>query len=350
MTIGIYNPYLDTLGGGERYCLDIASCFVQEHKVDLFWDDPTILKTAEKRFGINTQHISIVPNIWKNSGIVSKLKESKKYDVLFFASDGSIPTTLAKKTFLIFQFPMSWIKLNSVINRFKIDRITGILCYSQFVKAHLASVFQAKAHVIMPAVDKDLFRPGKKEKLILSVGRFTAGKNTKKQEVLVDVFKTMYKNDIQGWRLVLSGGMLPQDKELVASLTDRAKGFPIEIFPNAPLDELKALYGSARIYWHAAGYGENLTDHPDRAEHFGLTTIEAMSAGAVPIVFAGGGQNEIVQDGINGRLWHTLQELQSYTNFVIEDDHVEKNLARGAQARVNDFSIHRFNENLHQLV
>jgi glycosyltransferase involved in cell wall biosynthesis len=44
-------------------------------------------------------------------------------------------------------------------------------------------------------------------------------------------------------------------------------------------------------------------------EHFGIVTVEAMLAGCVPVAFAGGGQLEIVNHGVDGFLWRTQEEL-----------------------------------------
>jgi hypothetical protein len=38
MKIGIYSPYLDTVGGGEKYMLTIAEGFSKENNVDVFLD------------------------------------------------------------------------------------------------------------------------------------------------------------------------------------------------------------------------------------------------------------------------------------------------------------------------
>ena len=43
------------------------------------------------------------------------------------------------------------------------------------------------------------------------------------------------------------------------------------------------------LFWHAAGLGEDPTTNPDRFEHFGISVVEAMSAGAVPMVYEHGG-------------------------------------------------------------
>ena len=41
MKIGIYSPYLDTLGGGERYMISLASHWSKSHEVSVYWDSKT---------------------------------------------------------------------------------------------------------------------------------------------------------------------------------------------------------------------------------------------------------------------------------------------------------------------
>lgn len=350
MKIGIYNPYLDTLGGGERYCFDIARCLVNYHDVEIFWDNPEILSRATERFHIDTTGMRVVKNIWKSGNVLTRARQSRRYDVIFFVSDGSIPFVFSPKAFLLFQFPVPWVNGRDFLTKLKVSRITSMLCYSEFVKRHLDRTFGRGARVLVPAVDIALPAPSKKERLILSVGRFTTGMNTKKQDVLVSVFKRMYGGGLTDWKLVLAGGLLPSDTPFMEQLKEEARGYPIEIIPNASFAKLQELYGRACIYWHAAGFGENLETHPERAEHFGLTTIEAMSAGAVPVVFAGGGQKEVVADGVNGFLWKTEDELIRHTQLLGDDTKTWNRISRAARGRAKEFSRERFCSKLRELV
>ena len=68
-------------------------------------------------------------------------------------------------------------------------------------------------------------------------------------------------------------------------------------------------HARASLFWHAAGYGVDPARAPERLEHFGIATAEAMLCGAVPLVFPGGGQAEVVQDGVTGVHWRTPPEL-----------------------------------------
>jgi glycosyltransferase involved in cell wall biosynthesis len=115
------------------------------------------------------------------------------------------------------------------------------------------------------------------------------------------------------------------------------RDYPITLHPNLPHAALAALLGQARLYWHASGYGENLQRSPDRAEHFGISTVEAMSAGCVPLAFNAGGQPEIIEHGKSGWLWNTLGELQTQTLQLARQPDKLSALAEQARARSRIF-------------
>jgi hypothetical protein len=96
MKAAIYNPYLDTLGGGERYTMGVARALVaKDFRVDVEWKDMSIKEKLEKRFDIDLSNVNFIKNINRGDG----------YDVCFWVSDGSIPILRARKNFLHFQMP-----------------------------------------------------------------------------------------------------------------------------------------------------------------------------------------------------------------------------------------------------
>ena len=111
---------------------------------------------------------------------------------------------------------------------------------------------------------------------------------------------------------------------------------------NATGEVVRRLLAEASIYWHAGGFGEDPERHPERFEHFGIAVVEAMAAGAVPLVFAAAGPAEIVQHGVNGYLWETLDELVELTSRLIGDPALRNRLSVAAQQRAADFSAGRF--------
>lgn len=346
MKIGIYTPYLDTLGGGEKYIFDIANCLSGENEVSIFSSEEDILKSVEERFGYDLKKTKTVDSIFNGT---KSLYKSKDYDVIFFVSDGSIPTLLSKKNFLIVQFPLNWVKL-SVFDKIKLSKINSIICYSEFVKAHLKKTFKKNIIVIPPYVKSYYDKKIKKENMIISVGRFTKGMNRKKQEVMVEAFKRLVDSGIKDWSLALLGSYREKDKDYFDAIKKMTDGYPIEIIGNSSIETLSEYYNKAKIYWHAAGFGEDMEKNPERAEHFGITTVEAMSAGCVPIVINQGGQREIVEDNINGFLWDTEEELIRKTENVIRDKDIFERVSKKAIKRSNDFGNEIFCTNINKLI
>src|SRR6266571_1736860 len=135
MKVGIFDPYFDTLGGGEKYISDIASYFLQEHEVFLFWNEEEAVKKAEARFQVSLTNLKVIKNIFTPSGnVVEKFLVTSKFDMLFYFSDGSVPLLFSKKNILIFQFPVNWIVKPGLFTKIKFHNIQKVLCYSDFVK------------------------------------------------------------------------------------------------------------------------------------------------------------------------------------------------------------------------
>jgi glycosyltransferase involved in cell wall biosynthesis len=232
----------------------------------------------------------------------------------------------------------------------KLSNIDAIVCYTDFVKKHLDKTFHKNAKVIYPPVPSIATNSRKKENIILTVGRFTKAMNAKKQEELIGMFKELTKMGLQKWKFVLIGSYLPGDRDFVEKIKESASGYPIEIITNASYAELTEYYGKAKIYWHAAGFGEDLEKYPERAEHFGITTVEAMSAECVPVIINAGGQPEIVEDGKSGFLWRTKEELLHKTQVLIEDKATWEKMSLSAKERARDFSEEKFCEEIRKLV
>ena len=140
------------------------------------------------------------------------------------------------------------------------------------------------------------------------------------------------------------GGTTPGEihEAYLADIYQSSKGYPIVIHPDATFEELVRLYTESTIYWHASGFGENEKQHPEKFEHFGITTVEAMASGCVPIVISKGGQPEIVKNNENGFLWNTLKELKKQTLQVIEDPTLQNRLSSAALASSKTYDKNHF--------
>jgi len=355
MKIGIYDPYLDDLGGGEKYMMTIAECLSKEHEVSVFWDHEEDLQELTQRFSLDLKKVTLTKNIFSpDVGWIEKILETKKYDAIFYLSDGSLPFVLAKRLFIHLQQPVKYIRTTSWKDKIKFSQVKGIFCNSQFTASfNQSKLSQHKIFVIYPPVE--LF-PAEltKENIILHVGRFRVKKvnaqDYKKQGIMIETFKKMVDKKLKDWKFVIAASVKHQDKDQFALLQESAKGYPIEFCVNKKNKELWQLYNKAKIYWHASGYGEDLTEHPEYAEHFGIATVEAMGAGAVPVVINAGGQKEIVTDGENGLVWNTLEELAEKTIKVMEHEKTWKKLSDQARIRAKYFSKEAFSKRIHELV
>src|SRR5690606_1999397 len=138
------------------------------------------------------------------------------------------------------------------------------------------------------------------------------------------------------------GGCAPEHRAYLDQIRDEAAGLPVVLHPDASGAELRDLYGRASIFWHAAGLGEDPQRHPDRFEHFGITTVEAMSAGAVPVVIDAAGQVEIVEHGASGYRFAGLDDLVAHTERLIADDAWRATLSAAAEHRARDFGWDAF--------
>lgn len=330
MKIGIFAPYLDTIGGGERYIMTLAEYWSQKgYEVDIFWNNSKIKKVIEERLGINLDKIEFVEDIFSSKiSLPQRWQITKKYDLIFYVSDGSIPFLFAKKNILHFQVPFKGVGGKSLLNRLKLIKFKHVVCNSNFTKKHIDQEYGIKSQVVYPPVAVEDFKPGKKENLILSVGRFVkTGQqkglirplHSKKQNVLIEAFKKVCGQGSKGWQLILVGGVLKEDESHVDALKKLANGYPIKIKTNIKFAELKKYYGKAKIFWHAAGFGEDESQHPERVEHFGIAVVEAMAAGCAPVVVNKGGLPEIVKNGLNGLLWKTKADLVKNTLQLIAE-------------------------------
>jgi len=221
----------------------------------------------------------------------------------------------------------------------RIASYDAIWTNSAFTSRWVHKYWGRESGVVYPAVEVESIHPLPKKNWILSVGRFFVALHNKKHLVMIDAFKELCRQGLQGWELHLAGEAIddPIHQKYLRSVQSAAHGYPIHLHINAPLADLRRLYGESSIYWHAAGFGEDEERDPIRSEHFGISTVEAMAGGCVPVVIQKGGQTEIVNHGVDGFLWSSLTDLQRYTHLLVHDEAMRGAMAESAQLRSRQF-------------
>ncbi len=344
--LGIYDPYLHILGGAEKYIFTIALCLASDYEITLFTDKKDLISQAERKFGINLLELNI--KSWTNDRS-QRINHLKHLDMFLYVTDGSLFYSPAKCNLLLIQTPLH-IPTNNLFNKIKLWRWQKIICYSQFMAKIISKRLNRYPDVLFVPIQKIPKKHFQKKNLILSVGRFFPNLHNKKQLELVYIFKGMVSQGLKNTELVLVGSVDPGGESYLDKVKQEALGFPIKIITDAGFEKLQKLYQEAKIYWHGTGYGENLELYPEKAEHFGVATVEAMQYGAVPVVFAGGGQTEIVENNVNGILWNNSAELVNQTNKLLKNEKHWKLLSETAIITSQKYSQDKFCQKLREII
>jgi len=384
LRISIYNePAGSGIGGSEFVAAVLAEALAKDHKVDLFHRIPTLTTEMLARNsgtnldGVQVRCIDTVPlNLSRRNPLIH-YRESRKalarlsdsYDVFIAITHDIPPFCHAANGALIVLFPAypaPYIKPQGGIDVKLAMRRPARYAYHSWAWARRMESYQLKTaisdfsrrwtqrlwrvdcQVVYPPVDIS-FRPQEKDRIILSVGRFALegeGHRKKHKEMLL-TFQRMKVNGLAGWDYVSVGGLpdTPKHKAYFEELSRIALASGSQLVSNMSRHELRNLYERATVFWHAAGYGEDENTQPLFAEHFGISTVEAMAAGCVPVAIKKGGQVEIVEHGISGFLWETLDELESYTARLLTDYKLRAQMSEAARKRAKMFSRDSFIQN-----
>lgn len=235
-----------------------------------------------------------------------------------------------------------------------------LLAISEYTREWIARRWNQPSEVLTPPVDVSMFTappPSEKAKVILSVGRFFHGSHSKKHVEMLEVFRRMHdRGEIpRGWEYHLAGNLHRGrlvDLEYFADVERLAEGYPVKLLVDLDLAQLVEEYRRASIFWHAAGWGESERRQPEKFEHFGMTTCEAMASGCIPVVIAKAGQLEIVEHGETGFLFTRADELAAITKRLIDgygEPWTHEIMARAA-ASVERFAVPRFEERLLEIL
>lgn len=334
----IFDPYLDTLGGGERYCLTVAKCLLDNGwGVDFAWNDADILEKAAKRFSLPIENINITGKKIESYSSFEKIFLFRKYKLCFWLSDGSIPMLLSDKNIIHFQVP--FVRKIEQANKLKIKLIDKVICNSEFTKKFIDKSYGVKSDVLYPPIDTNSFSPGEKTKTIIAVGRFENTMQSKKQDVLIKAFKKLFNSGVKDWQLVLIGGSKEGEKnnKFINKLKKMSEGYPIKFIVNAPFEVLKKYYAKSSLFWHAAGYGIDENINPWKVEHFGMATVEAMASGCIPLVVNKGGQKEIITQK-SGFLFDTIGQLVELSKKLADNPQLLNKMSKAAVKESKKYS------------
>ncbi len=368
MKVFLYSPYIPKhFGGGEKYLLDVARVLAASKRLkvkvaisqDNRFTQKTHMQIKQKYatfFNMDLRNVEFVSSpLGSSASSLSKILWTKKFDIGFYCTDGSLFFSLAKKNILHIQVPLKNIKHNW-LDRQKIKSWHKITTNSFFTKSIIEpswNISVDEAHQplvdVQPLISQtDL---AKKEKIILNVGRFFPQLHSKRQDILAIIFSRLvnqYKKEMKNWKLVFVGGV--EDQEYLERVKKLAIGLPIEFVHDADNKQLQDWYQRSSIYWHATGYRVDQMQEPHKVEHFGISTVEAMAAGCMPVVIPKGGQAEILNDQLLKWSWLTQKECIKKTKQLVINRKLRVQLQQLAQKRSLVFAPDIFVKKLSDLI
>lgn len=279
---------------------------------------------------------------------------TREHDLFFYCSRGLL-TGRARKNVAIIHFPMDKKITFPTYQKIPVLKPLAVRTDKEFMAkydyffpnsqftAHWLKekwdVPEEKVHVLYPPVT--LIASSKLQNVKQRNSIFVCSRIEKSKKI-EDLIQAFSDSDFlnKNCTLTVAGSIKNESPEYIRHL--QAINPKVTFVFEPSREQIEELFLKATIFWHAKGFGE--TD-PYQMEHFGITTVEAMSAGCIPVVINKGGQVEIVTEDC-GFKWDTLEELVSFTEQICGGSFDEEKITREAQNRSKDFSKEAFTNQL----
>ena len=358
--IALYIPNLIIYGGGaEVYGLLLAEILDENNSVVILTHDP-----HDESFDINSvydmygiKHFETIFLKYKKIKHLNGVQIWKDMDRLSSEIDIFINCTYGimrgmRNTLSIhlihFPFPRQTGLIGKIYNKVYVNSYQAYISNSKYTQGYLKQYWDVDSKILYPPIamepadDKVIQN---KKRIILAVGRIV---NDKKILEMIDAFKRIYNDGAWDYKFVLIGNKDDKEMDYLSRVIDSIKDYPIELYTNIEKKELINWYRKATIFWHAKGLNED--EDPYNAEHFGMTTVEAMANGCIPIVINKAGQKEIVKHGVDGYRWDTVTQLVEYTLSVMTDKTDLLNIQKRAIDDSREYLLEQFRENANRVL
>ena len=228
-----------------------------------------------------------------------------------------------------------------------------VMANSEYTRGWIDRLWDIDADVLFPPIQVQRLHPAaEREKAVITVGRFFApglGHGKRQLEMVEQFAAASRAGRLPGWRMHVLGGMEDSQRGYVEQVRAAGAGVPVEVVVNAPRTQVEDLLSTASVFWSATGLGEDEQARPWASEHFGMTTVEAMAGGCVPVVIDRAGQKEIVREGVDGFRWDSTEQLVERTVRLAGDEPLRARMAASAHLRAQEFSEDAFSERWHAI-
>lgn len=215
---------------------------------------------------------------------------------------------------------------------------TLILTNSEYTRKAISNAFNVDAKILYPPVDVDTFRDAalkshQRDDMILIISRIAPDKQI---ENAIEGARMMRSRGI-GKVMTIVGNLHHYDhryyQELKKMIADFDLSDYISLQTNISFDELIQLMQLAKVYFH-----------PRIGEHFGISIVEAMASGLVPVVSDIGGHTEFVPSKYH---FHTLSQAADVIALAFEATNSER---RAISNSTTKFSNANYIKSFHRIL
>lgn len=220
----------------------------------------------------------------------------------------------------------------------KLMKNTLVLTNSQYTRRAIFNAFNIDAKILYPPVDIDTFREeasraAHREDMTLVVSRIAPDKEV---ENAIEVARIMRGRGI-GKVMVIAGNLHYYDhrycQELYKMIANYDLSDYISLQINISFRKLIQLMQLAKVYFH-----------PRIDEHFGISIVEAMASGLVPVVSDIGGHTEFVPSKYH---FHTLEHAADVIASAFETTNSERVAISNSTTR---FSNSNYIKSFHRIL
>ena len=330
MNVGVFHPVIDCCGGAEWVAINIINTLsAQGHKItiltDKFLNQAKIANVFNRTVSVDKQIIfpfTIFPptdyhNVYTNMIRSSILKA--KCDILVDTFSNSVlpgmdvsyihyPLLKRVETELSYLRNKIYFYPYKTFLSFFQKKIDEKLFFanSGFTSNAIKTEFSTNSHILYPPVPNEIFLnqnatelDDQRENTVITIARISHEKNL---QTIPHIAKFTHKDTtfvIAG--LLDSPAMLESLQKTIKKLEVSRK---VKILANVERNRLNALLLKSKIYLH-----------PTINEHFGVSIVEAMSSGCVPIVHNSGGPKEFVPRHLR---YESIEEAAQKIDKAIE--------------------------------
>ena len=217
-----------------------------------------------------------------------------------------------------------------------------ILTNSKFSQRIITKHIGKKSIVVYPPVNIEpyikLLKNKERKNLVITIGRFTPEKRYE------DIVRIASKTPNIKYVII---GSVPNKLSMryfikIRNMISKMNLKNVILMPNIPFEGKIKVLSKSKVYLHAM-----------INEHFGISIVEGMAAGLVPVIHMSGGPWEDIlgrKQGIHGYAFRSIDEAAEYVRDLVFDEELRGKIIKNNLDYVQKFSSKMFKEKIVKIV